>query len=128
MPASDQPPVPPRRLLLEDEWLIAFDLQEMLETAGYVVVGPAASVDAALALDRAERQPIQAGLFDLHVAHETSYPVARELKSRGIPFAFLTGHNREDLEPEFRPHPVICKPASAAELSRRVSALLAPSP
>ena len=37
-------------LVVEDEWLIAIDIQMMIEDLGYHVVGPASSVAAAMSL------------------------------------------------------------------------------
>ena len=113
---------PPRVLIVEDEWLIAMDLQDKLEEAGYCIVGPAHSVTAAL--DMIARESLDAGLLDLHVGSETSYTIAEALKRRGIPFAFLTGHSRADLDTEFHNEPLMCKPVSVDELTAGLKALL----
>ena len=48
-------PPAPRILVVEDEFLIALEMVEALRAAGYQVLGPAPSVDAALELLKAER-------------------------------------------------------------------------
>ena len=113
---------PPRVLIVEDEWLIAMDLQDKLEEAGYCIVGPAPSVSAALGM--IAREFLDAGLLDLHVGGESSYAVADALKRRSVPFAFLTGHSRADLDPEFQNEPLMCKPVSVDELTAGLKALL----
>jgi DNA-binding response OmpR family regulator len=112
----------PRVLILEDEWLIALDLQMVLEDAGYAIAGPASSVSGALELIR--REEIAAGLLDLHVGEQTSYPIAVALRELGIPFLFLTGHTRANLEPEFRNESVVSKPIERRDLVRRLEAIV----
>jgi CheY-like chemotaxis protein len=54
VPSGATPGPPPSRgplvLVVEDEFLIAMDLERTLERHGYRVLGPAATVDAALRL------------------------------------------------------------------------------
>ena len=109
-------------MIVEDEWLIAVDLQDALEAAGFAIVGPASTV--AQALDIVEREAIDAGLLDLHVGSEPAYPVADALRQRGIPFAFLTGHSRADLRPEYRDEILLAKPVAIGVLRIRLDAML----
>ena len=80
-----------RVLVLEDEFLIAADLVQMLEEIGHRVVGPAARLDAALDLVAAE--PIDVAILDLNIGGQRSDPVAAALAARGIPFIFATGYD-----------------------------------
>ena len=114
--------------VLEDEWLIALDLCDMLESAGFDVIGPARSVQVALALVDKEHERIEAGLLDLRLGEETSYPVAEALTGRGIPFAFLSGHSRADLELSFRDCMLIRKPVAPPELLAGLEALFQAGP
>ncbi len=112
----------PRILLLEDEWLIALDLQETLEGAGYTIVGPAPSVQKALAFIESEQ--IEAALIDVHVGSDSSYRVAQALRTSGIPFAFLSGHSQADLSPEFQDELLLSKPVEIGELTACLTTLL----
>ena len=112
-----------RILIVEDEWLIADDLSEQLEQAGLEVVGPAHSVQPAL--DLIENQVIDAALLDISLHSETSFPVARLLAARHIPFAFLTGYAQQELPPERRDHIVLNKPVERSALLSTVGKLLA---
>lgn len=76
-------------LLVEDEALIALDVQDILEDAGYTVVGPADRVDSALAL--AVVEPLDAAVLDVNLAGEQIWPVANALLARDVPLVFLTG-------------------------------------
>ena len=80
-----------RVLIVEDEALVAMDLQFAFEDAGAEVLGPAMSLSDALAL--AEHAPeIDCALLDVNIAGRDVYPVAQMLQRRGIPFIFHTGH------------------------------------
>lgn len=82
-----------RVLIVEDDYFIADDLRRVLEKQGMVVLGPAPSVAAALAL--LERfQDISGAVLDINLAGEEIFPVADLLLARGIPFLFATGYDR----------------------------------
>ncbi|HEY4030140.1 MAG TPA: response regulator [Caulobacteraceae bacterium] len=104
----------PRILIVEDEWLIADLLEQMLTELGYEVVGPAADVVEALALIE-ERVP-DAAVLDVSLAKGKSFAVADAMRDRGAPFLFLTGHVDGDLPPQYRSTPLICKPVLMSDL------------
>jgi CheY-like chemotaxis protein len=112
-----------RVLILEDEWLIALDMQEMLEGIGFQdIVGPAASVG--MALDLLAREPVDIALLDLQVGKEKSYGVAEALRTRHIPFLFVTGNSREDLRADFRNEALLSKPVDVNLLVDQLNRLL----
>jgi CheY-like chemotaxis protein len=77
-------------LVLEDFSLIAELIEDMLLQAGAIVVGTTKSV--ALALHVLATQAVDLACLDINLGDETSFPVADELASRGIPFVFLTAY------------------------------------
>ena len=81
-----------RVLVVEDEYMLAEDMRETLEAAGAIVLGPAASLEGALALLRTEAT-VDAATVDINLGGQASYPVADELLRRGIPFLFTTGYD-----------------------------------
>ena len=83
--------MPLRILIVEDEALIALDLQEMLEDAGHKVVGHAVSMEEALRL-AAKAKP-DVALVDVGLKGEgNGLDTAEALGSRfRIPALFLTG-------------------------------------
>ncbi len=111
-----------RILVVEDEAMIAFNLAQELEKAGFVVVGPAPSVAKALAL--IERQGCDFAVVDIHLRQETAEPIGRELLARGVPFVITTGYTNEQLPPIFHDVPMFAKPIQMtrllAELRRRL--------
>jgi DNA-binding response OmpR family regulator len=111
-----------RVLLVEDQWLIAMDLADQLRDSGYIVVGPASSLEKALAL--IETEAINAGLLDINLNGTMSYPAAQALARKGIAFAFLSGHTSAELHEDFRDQRLLCKPITSNELMTTVEALL----
>src|SRR5688572_30122844 len=85
-----------RLLIVEDELLIALELQSILEQLGGIVVGPARSVAGALQL-LSETTP-DAALLDVNLGGDRVTPVAQACRERSIPFALVTGYGRLQLE------------------------------
>ena len=106
-----------RCLVVDDEFLIALDIQQALEQAGAAEVVCAANAAEALAA-------IKAGRFDLAVLDVrlgrtggSSLPVAEVLAAGGTPFVFLTGLRGDSAEARAYPGaPVIEKPYDARAL------------
>jgi DNA-binding response OmpR family regulator len=114
----------PRVLVVEDEALVAMLLEDALLDAGYAVMGPAATVDEALALLDCGEAP-DAAVLDLNLADELVTPVADALAARGVPFVFATGYDRRTvLPPRFETVPTLAKPFSPSELARLLTATL----
>jgi len=80
-----------RILIVEDEYLIAMSLQENLELAGCVVVGPVPSIEKAVKLIESESQ-LDAAVVDVNLGGKLAYPVADILQARNIPFVFTSGY------------------------------------
>jgi CheY-like chemotaxis protein len=107
-----------RCLVLDDEFLIALDIQQILELAGAKHVASVATASEAIALVRREAK------FDLAVldvklggSEDNSLGVASELAKTGTPFVFLTGMRVDNVHArEFPQAPVIEKPYDAVAL------------
>ena len=111
-----------RCFVLDDEFLIALDIQQILERAGAMHVTSVAS--AAEALARLGSEP----KFDLAVldvklgaTERNGLDVAAFLQTQAVPFVFLTGMRADDVHAKKFPNvPVIEKPYDAATLLRAV--------
>ncbi|CCV05672.1 Response regulator receiver protein [Mesorhizobium metallidurans STM 2683] len=112
-----------RILIVEDEWLIAEDHAAQLRDAGHRIVGPVASVSAAI--DHVEREGPDVALLDIQLNGETSYALADTLRGKAIPFAFVTGHS-SNIPERFADIKVLQKPVSQWALTSAVTALVAP--
>jgi DNA-binding NtrC family response regulator len=113
-----------RVLVVEDEMLVAWLLEDMLADLGCAVVGPASSVDQALAMIDAE--VIDAAVLDVNLNGQMSYPIADALAARGMPFVLSTGYDRDTLLDNYRTFPVLQKPIQRSELSDTLAKLLNP--
>nr|WP_173931178.1 PAS domain S-box protein [Chelativorans sp. Marseille-P2723] len=97
-----------RILIVEDEPLIAMDIAATLSEAGCVVIGPAMNFQSANRL--IAKAAFDAALLDANLGGYPVEKLAASLTAKGIPFAFLTGYEREALPEEFRHAPLINKP------------------
>ena len=110
---------PLKVLVVEDESLVALDIENMLEEMGCKVV---ASVPRLVrALDLASRLDFDLAVLDINLAGEVVYPLAFRLAARGIPFVFSTGYSTASLPPELSDRPILKKPVMLANLKRAVA-------
>ncbi|MGO8955159.1 MAG: response regulator [Rhodomicrobium sp.] len=111
-----------RILIVEDNALLALELGQGLEHAGFETVGPATSVEQALSL--LDTRGCDAAVLDINLRGGTSEPVAHGLKARSIPFVTITGYAQGQLPAVFEGVPNFTKPVRlplvAAELRRRL--------
>ena len=99
---------PLRILVVEDEMIIAFFIEDCLAALGHEIVGPASRVGRAMRLVQTEE--LDLALLDINVAGEEIYPVAAGLKARGIPFIFLSGYGSRGLNGEWIGSALLDKP------------------
>ena len=114
-----------RILVVEDDFLVATLLAEILDSAGWQVVGPV--VHLAAALDAAASEGFDAAVLDVNLGGQTVYPVAEVLDARRVPFVFVTGCGREALPPLFCGRPHLGKPFAPGELIGTVARLVVPA-
>ena len=90
-PSSAAHPLAGRRILIvEDEALVALDLEMTLRAAGAATVGPCLRLPRALTA--AETEEVDAVLLDIRLGRQESYPVADALHARGVAIVFHSGH------------------------------------
>ncbi|WP_077920875.1 sigma 54-interacting transcriptional regulator [Spirosoma sp. 209] len=85
-------------LIVEDEYIIANDLELILLQAGYSIIGIADSVAEALTFMEQEQPDIV--LLDIYLkGNETGIDLAKQLEGCGIPFIYISANdNRRVLE------------------------------
>lgn len=110
-----------RILVVEDEMMIALEIDDALEALGCEVVGPVATVERALELSR--QGGLDGAILDIAVRDGRTYAVAEVLSNRGVPFVFASGYGEGTVPPPFRDRPRLAKPFTAAQLERHVRAL-----
>lgn len=115
--------IAPRNILiLEDEMLIALDIEQMLTGLGHVVVQICTRV--APALIAVQSTEIDFAILDMNVAGTLSFPVANLLQNRGVPFLFLSGYGAHGLIEGYEHAHVVAKPFSQNDLVRMMSRAL----
>jgi DNA-binding response OmpR family regulator len=114
----------PEILILEDEALIALDLEDQIKSAGFQVAGVFSSCSAAL--NWLETGSPDFAILDVELRDGTCATVAYVLHSRNIPFVIYTGNIALDaqLDPIFQQGHWLPKPAiSGVLLKAKVGAL-----
>ncbi|GAA4219320.1 CheY-like chemotaxis protein [Sagittula marina] len=97
-------------LVLDDEALIAMDLAATVEDCGLNVLGPAFSMQQAFEL--IEGSTPELALLDINIGKEQVWPLARELRDRGVGLVFISGDlSPANLQAEFHDAPRLHKPA-----------------
>lgn len=100
-------------LIVEDEFLIAFDIADQFEAAGAGVVGPFADVSTTLQAIEYGDVP-DAAVLGVNLGGERSLRIAQRLAQDRIPFVFITGYDSSTLCEERAMAPVLQKPFACA--------------
>jgi len=109
-----------RLLVLEDEPVIGFAIEDMLEALGCRVTGLAYQTEAALEL--VALREFDAAVLDVNIAGGLSYAVADALAAKGVPYLFATGYGT-DLHPKRHAHaPTVAKPYTTADFEKALLA------
>jgi DNA-binding response OmpR family regulator len=95
-------------LVVEDEAIISFLVEDMLRELGARDVWIASSVETALAKLKEKRPGL--AILDVNLGGVSAYPVAERLEAAGIPFLFASGYGQAGIGPAWSTIPVIQKP------------------
>lgn len=106
-------------LIVEDDPLIAMDMEDELTDRGYDTMCATTIADAHKLLE--QRAPSFAFL-DMHLRTDTSFDLARELRSRDVPFAFVSGNDSSSLPKDLCTSKVLTKPINVDELVKMMVA------
>ncbi|MFZ5677119.1 MAG: response regulator [Pseudomonadota bacterium] len=109
-------------LVAEDEPLVALMIAELISALGYQVVGPHA--DLREALRATETHDLAAAILDVNLAGTFVYPLADRLRSRGVPFFFITGYGPERIDGRYSDVAVLQKPVDEVTLKATMADVL----
>ncbi|MGN6228299.1 MAG: response regulator [Dyella sp.] len=115
-----------RVLVVEDEYLIAEDVRTALTMVGAEVVGPCATVAAAIEASALAPAP-DAAVLDINLAGERVFPAAARLVDRGVPCLFTTGYDDIAIPELFAHCPRLRKPAGVRTMLDALATLVAPA-
>lgn len=100
---------------VEDETLVALNLEDILVELGCSVVGPAMRVDRAEGMiDQVLKADV--AILDVNVAGTMIFPFARKLAESGMPIVFATGYGRAGLPDDFSGRPILQKPYTTEDV------------
>lgn len=110
-------------LIVEDQILIAMDLEDTLLAAGVSEITTSSSQSDALLQIGLKRPSI--AILDVNLGDETSLPIADLLLSLDVPFIFVTGYGEGGtIPPRFSAIEVVSKPYDAALLLEKIASAL----
>jgi DNA-binding NtrC family response regulator len=118
-----------RVLLVEDDALLAWELQDILSSQGYEVLGPIGRLSILLRhlqkiLPDASEPAIDAALLDVTIEGGLVFPAADMLARANVPFAFVSGHARGMLPVAHRQRPLVNKPVCPEDVLGAVAGLI----
>ncbi len=99
-----------RILVLEDQYLIAISVAELIESHGGTVVGPVGRLQDAFALT----EDLDGAILDVNLNGSDSFELADRLIAEGIPVIFHTGRAPSEMPERFARLPRLEKPLSAS--------------
>jgi DNA-binding response OmpR family regulator len=103
-----------RVLVLEDEFLIAMDVEQICRDAGAPDVIIARTMQEA---DEADPSGFDAAILDLMIGGTSTSSFAATLEKRGVPFVFASGYGElADVHARFPGVTVVAKPYSGDDL------------
>ncbi len=108
-----------RIFIVEDEILVAMNLEDMLGELGHNVIAIAMRLTQAIEL--AGRSEIDLAILDLNLAGSLSFPIADILRQRGVPFMFATGYGSQGMTENYRNEFVLVKPYGIHELQSAIN-------
>ncbi|RAI45654.1 response regulator [Rhodoplanes roseus] len=109
-------------LIVEDEAIISFLIEDILRELGCRVVRNVACIEDALSALDEDRPDV--AVLDVNLDGVEVYPVAERLRERGIPFVFTTGYGVDGLAPAWAHMPVVQKPFRSEMLARALEAVV----
>ncbi|XUY27628.1 response regulator [Agrobacterium sp. rho-8.1] len=115
--------LPQRVLIVEDEYLVAMDVETSLQAMGVN------TIDIATTLYQAKESLLQARpdcvLLDVSLSDGMSYELARHLREHSIPFGFVSGYgDTSGFPPDFADSHLLDKPFGEVELKTFVTRIM----
>jgi len=101
-------------LVAEDIILIAEDIRDAVLGAGGCVIGPAVTIEAAVAA--AERYRPDLATLNISLGGRNTVPLAEQLTQLEVPYVLVTGASPEALPAQYRSTPYVTKPFYRDEL------------
>jgi two-component SAPR family response regulator len=109
-----------RILIVEDEFLVAMLVEEMLQDLRCEIVGPVSTLEEAIATVR--QNHLDGALLDVNLNGKNVSPVADELLGHEVPFILVTGYGGHKADPPVLTRaPRVTKPVNFEQLADRMT-------
>ena len=95
-------------LVIEDQAIVACDLQRFLDGTGYRVVGPVGSPDEALSKIASDK--LDGAVVDVKLAGDASRQISEALKAAKVPHIFVNGWALGPIPEQCRDQPLLNNP------------------
>ena len=112
----------PAILIVEDEPMLAFAIEEFLIDAGFEIVGVAGRLETALTM--IESAVFDVAVLDANLAGVDASPAALALKARGRPFVVVSGYLPGQQGSAFAGAPCLQKPCPPERLLQALYSIL----
>ena len=126
MPLSDDPNAFAKLdvFVVEDEALVALNLEDMLTELGCTIAASAMRLEQALDI-AGNGLAADVAILDVNLGGKPVFPVAELLAAAGLPIVFATGYGRAGLPEAWRDRPVLQKPYTIDEVASCLKTALA---
>jgi DNA-binding response OmpR family regulator len=114
-----------RVLLVEDNGLLSYVLEQTLRDAGCEVIGPYGRLHEAMVA--ANRRQVDIALLDINLAGELVSPLAHQLRERRIPFLLASAYQAGDVPRTLQSAARLRKPFTDSDVLTGLAALLQPA-
>ncbi len=122
LPTADPQQPKARILIVEDEAMIAFALEEILLAGGFEIAGVAGRLETALSM--IDGCGFDAAVLDTNLAGVSAGPAAVALRANGRPFIIVSGYLPSQQHDAFSGAPSIQKPYAPQRLVSVLSEIL----
>jgi len=114
-----------RILVAEDEMVVAFDLCDTVEEAGFEVEGPHSGISSAMLAFQKEKPAL--AILDISLDDGMVFPLARKLAAEEVPIIFHSGqYTNDEVRKHFPTAVTLQKPCPPTDMLNAVSRVLQP--
>ncbi|MEQ8434118.1 MAG: response regulator [Oceanicaulis sp.] len=114
-----------RILIVEDEALIALDIEDSLRSAGFEIAAIASGVDQALAA--LDTDIPDAAVLDANLSGRSGAEVAVRLRKACVPFVVVSGYGRDQID-WLEDAPLATKPVNMERLQEHLATAIRHAP
>lgn len=110
-----------RILVVEDNILIAMDVEDQIAEQGCTPIGPFSHVSDGL--EAVRQTDLHGAVLDVNLGDERVWPIAELLDQLGVPFVLATGYSDAEVPERFKTRPRLEKPISPGSLAAALKQL-----